>query len=914
MQGFERLMMMKYTWRKRLFFMILFVMVIGPGGIEIAFGKATAERGWFPFAIPWDDSSENIINVSKVVLDAPAGKHGFLQVKQGHFYFHDGTRIRFWGANLTMAANFPTHEEAEKLAAHLAKYGFNMIRLHHMDSNYAPTGIFNKKNQDTSLLDDQQLERLDYLIFQLKQHGIYVDMNLHVGRRFTEADGVVASGNIPINSKVATLFDTRLIDLQKDYAKKLLTHFNPYTKTRYCNEPGMALVETTNENSLFPAWNNGVLFGKTVEGLPNYYIQELDRKWRDWLKRKYGNNAKLKETWAKGVSTPGPNLVRNSGFESDLSDAWVQEIHQGIKAHFVIDSVGKVEGNNAVRLDIEQGGVQNSQLQLKQNGIKLLEGKNYTLSFYAKTDLPQQISVSFGKETAPWTNYGLYQIIDLNKEWNRYRVSFIAKAGAGIDTRLAFVLGKTNGHIWLDNVTLTETGIIGLEDNESLMKDNVSRTLWSERYLYTAQRVADNTEFYCWLEKEYFTQMNNYIHRELAVKVPVSTTNNYFCQPDLAAQNVGDYIDTHAYWDHPRFPGKPFDSSSFIQHNESLIANQGFVSKSDNNNSPIVRFSLSAIAEKPLVVSEWNDVFPNDYEYEEAGTLAAYGLLQDWDGLFIYTLAHEPEDFNSGSINSWFNVINNPGKMAQMPSLAVLFIRGDLQKAQKELQLDYTSQDVFSLYRDQVGAVNYNIQGNLPLEVVYTYQIRKRDFKAAKTTKIGDLLGQTELAKLISEKNYRSDTGEIYWNGEQEGAEYVSWNTKRFQGVAGFLTGQNIILRDLQLQLQTASSAFLVAMDGRDISDSRKMLLTLTARQQNTGQVKGTANGLINWGHSPILMEQVHGVITIRNVDNNLKYKVFSIDGKGERINQIPLLLQDRLLSFQVGNEASPWYEIIKEF
>ena len=214
----------------------------------------------------------------------------------------------------------------------------------------------------------------------------------------------------------------------------------------------------------------------------------------------------------------------------------------------------------------------------------------------------------------------------------------------------------------------------------------------------------------------------------------------------------------------------------------------------------------------------------------------------------------------------------------------------------------------------RAGTVSYNIQDNLPLQVAYTHQIRKRSLNAAKTTKLQELLGGTELAELTNEKIHRSDTGEISWNGEKEGTEYVSWNTKCFQGAAGFLTGQNIILRDLQLQLQTSSSVFLIAMDGREISDSRKMLLTLTARQQNTGQVKGNGNGFISWGHSPILMEQVKGMITIRNINNNLKYKVFSIDRKGERMNQIPLLLQQGSFGFRVGNEASPWYEIIQEF
>ena len=40
------------------------------------------------------------------LLDAPAGKHGFLQIKDGHFYFEDGTRARFLG--LTLQRD-PTH-------------------------------------------------------------------------------------------------------------------------------------------------------------------------------------------------------------------------------------------------------------------------------------------------------------------------------------------------------------------------------------------------------------------------------------------------------------------------------------------------------------------------------------------------------------------------------------------------------------------------------------------------------------------------------------------------------------------------------------------------------------------------------------------------------------------------------------
>ena len=64
------------------------------------------------------------------LLDAPAGKHGHVTVKDGHFYFADGTRARFIGFNLPTRSNTPDHETADKLAARFASLGVNVIRLH----------------------------------------------------------------------------------------------------------------------------------------------------------------------------------------------------------------------------------------------------------------------------------------------------------------------------------------------------------------------------------------------------------------------------------------------------------------------------------------------------------------------------------------------------------------------------------------------------------------------------------------------------------------------------------------------------------------------------------------------------------------------------------------------------------------
>jgi len=160
-----------------------------------------------------------------LVLDAPAGKHGFAKAKGRYFHFEDGTPAKFWGTNLSFSACFPSKKEAVIIADRLAFFGFNAVRLHHMDSNFDPQGIFkdiepsaqNPQMKKTTVFSKKQLDKLDYLIYQLKKRGIYIDINLLVSRDFTEADGVVAADQLGSAAIPVSLFDPKLRELQKKY-------------------------------------------------------------------------------------------------------------------------------------------------------------------------------------------------------------------------------------------------------------------------------------------------------------------------------------------------------------------------------------------------------------------------------------------------------------------------------------------------------------------------------------------------------------------------------------------------------------------------------------------------------------------------------------------------------------------------
>jgi len=253
---------------------------------------------WFPFVFPLDDTNLNGINLTEL-LDAPAGKHGFVAVRpDGHFYFEDGGRARFFGTNVGGRDCAPEKGRARVVAARLAKYGVNMLRLHSLDGRWGP--LIDYREGTSQQFDAEALDRVDYFVSELKKRGIYIYLDLLDYRWFRAADGVKHGDEFTHNwqgsMKGASIFDERMIELQKDYATKLLTHRNPYTGLRYVDDPAVAVIETTNENSLF------YFFSTSGLSLP-YYRGQLERRWNRWLASRYGSRAELAKAWTDKART-----------------------------------------------------------------------------------------------------------------------------------------------------------------------------------------------------------------------------------------------------------------------------------------------------------------------------------------------------------------------------------------------------------------------------------------------------------------------------------------------------------------------------------------------------------------------------------------------------------------------------------
>ena len=239
---------------------------------------AVAEN-FVPFVIPARPNPDSAI---AVLSTKPIDTDSDRVVADGHFY-RGGQRIRLWGVNLSFGANFPKHQDSPYIAARLAAAGVNTVRCHHMDTARWPRGIWNA--QDGKTISAEALDRLDFFIGELARRGIYVNINLHVGRAHSEYLSLPKTNRQ--YDKIYNIFTPALVEAQKQYARELLTHVNRYRKVRYADDPAVAIVEITNENSFF-MWDGD----KALRALQPYYANILQSKYNTWLRQRYGSDAK----------------------------------------------------------------------------------------------------------------------------------------------------------------------------------------------------------------------------------------------------------------------------------------------------------------------------------------------------------------------------------------------------------------------------------------------------------------------------------------------------------------------------------------------------------------------------------------------------------------------------------------------
>ena len=121
-------------------------------------------------------NNSNTPRITNDIIDSTS----FVESTNNNFTIK-GQPVKFVGFNLSANSNFPDASQAEKLAKKLSNMGVNLVRLHHIENSWS-TNSLTENGLPTHFLNPIMLDKLFYLISELKNNGIYISISIHSAR------------------------------------------------------------------------------------------------------------------------------------------------------------------------------------------------------------------------------------------------------------------------------------------------------------------------------------------------------------------------------------------------------------------------------------------------------------------------------------------------------------------------------------------------------------------------------------------------------------------------------------------------------------------------------------------------------------------------------------------------------------
>jgi hypothetical protein len=858
-----------------------------------AVGTLQAQR--IPWILPWNDASPGVTEAA--AFNTPIGLDRVTVDAEGHFAVN-GARVRFLGVNFAGDSPFMPTNNAEGVATRLAKFGVNAVRFHHMDASWAYGGglLAYTANSSTNL-SAGQLDRVHWLVSRLKAHGVYSDINLLVGREYRAGDGLgseVTSMDWKDTHNLGFFYDPALA-LQKNYATKLLSPTNRFTGLPLARDPAVAFVEIINENGIIQNWYDGGL-----DRLPARYATSLQARWNQWLAARYADDAALLAGWNIVNQPLGANLIANGAFSTSLS-GWVTEQHDLARATTTrtLDFTG---GKASAKIAVTAPDTVDWHIQFNYAGLKLTSNQVYTLSFWAKSAPATNASVSVMQAHADWAGLGYDRSLALTTNWEQFTGAFQASA-TDSNARVNFgSMGNKLATFWFADVRLQPGGQLGgLPAGASLSGRTIPNLRFSgSGYLGTRDARRDWLRFLRDLEYGYYDAMLAHLRGNLGYTGLVFGT--ILANSPATVQARLDVLDAHAYWQHPQFPGQPWDPVNWLQPNIPMVNTLG----DDNTLAGLARQRVKG---KPFVVTEYQHPSPNYYGAEGPLLLAAYAGLQDWDGVWLFDYGQGNPAVTMGFVRGFFEIGQHPTKLANLRLAANLFRRGDVRPARTEVTMALTPEREMDLLRD-ARAWGVFSGGQLGVSGRLAFVNRL-------STSVGpDATGLPAAPAAPTGSSLLSDTGEVRWDLTQAGKGLVTIDTPRTKALTGFADNRPVTLGGITLRAGTTQLGWctlgMTLTRGEVFTNDCAALIVATGWWENTGQVwtDSTKVSVGNqWGRSPVLTEVVPFSLTLPVGTNHVSAWV--LDERGQRRAALPVSGDAARTTLTIStNAGSIWYEL----
>ncbi|OGC42374.1 hypothetical protein A2Y85_06865 [candidate division WOR-3 bacterium RBG_13_43_14] len=853
--GTRRIMFMEKSLKKK-------IAPLGMILISALFAQyVTPKQGWINFTTPFPDTAVNATHVGQFVLDPPAGIHGRISVQpDGRLYFNDGGRAKFFGMNVCFSAAYPSLSLSAMVAPHIAKQGFNLVRYHHLDGALTSAPGSNT----TRRLNHEVLDKLDFLYHQLKQRGIYSAIDLYSIRFFKSGDAIPHYDSLNRSMDVVKrvyMFYPPAYSLFRDYPDSLLCHVNPYTGVAYKDDPALVFINPMNEGTLldhyfWDNWDNQ----QSDYYLPRFYKNELQDQWNDWLYDKYRWDTTLVRAWSGGDTISGPNKIINGEFSDTLNGLprywWLNQM-SGNSAWGVQDAGLSIEP--AVFVHVYSPAQYSWHIQLLQSGFTIDDDSTYRLAFKARASRNRSIEVVVQRNQSPWTVY-YYESVNLTTSAQSFDLPFYSSTNDTV--QLTFNLGLDTGRVWIDDVQLRRApfGTV-LDPGESLATRTIKLVNWSNRYAYAPYRYFDQIRFFHDIETAFYRRISSLLNDTLNVQMLV--TSSFFWSSELhqfAWSNLAPVMDGHPYYDHPSFPGQPWDTLNF------RISNAYF-GQGQNGEWFFTGANRCAALQKPMIITEWQHPAPSESRYVTLLPFASYAALRDYDGIVNFAAGHSEGSYSNNRIRPFFDASGQPMHFLLLRMCCLAYLR-DVMPEDFE-RTAWTSFDLEQIIRD-----------------IYAGNYWSRAVESSPRDRIFD---------------------QFYWNSARATFRVNTRGTKVF---AGQTAGDSLILGGIKVYGNTDGIIGITRIDSTQAQQT--FLVAGLARAENTNMVWSEATktqGMINWGISPCQVESV-SYYTQWHADSLM---IVKLNNYGDALGSTKIIGSNHLTNWFVrtGIDSVPWYMIV---
>lgn len=840
--------------------------------------------GHFAFPMIWDDSLPGTATDLSFLNVKPAGKNGRIIVRNGQFVEQaTGNRVRFIGFNMGVPVAFCSHEEAVKIAKHLAKAGVNVVRIHGIDNDGTNDfwrkekgTLIDVKRPDTQHFQPEQLDRLDFLIAELLKNGIYINFNLKVSRRATAADGVFPYSG---EAKRFDRFHARWIELQKQYAKALLTRKNPYTGQSLAEDPGVLCIELNNENSIADTWRK----------LPEKYAEEYRTLWNQWLKQKYSTDSALQKAWMPWSSSPGDPLTSSRM-------RWKSRDGKGGSAtnlSLTETASGKNGTPPYVKAVLSVPAVLESDRQIFLDGIRLKPRTAHTLRFRVRSGRSFQFGIQMISSDRS-VSVPIARKFNSDASWREYSVILKPETfPEGTVFQAVYPVGTLRCPLEIADFEILPGA--RWDGRFSLSRGNIGFELPG-----TDCQFADEKDFIADLDRRFNEEMRYCLRKELKVKaLIVDTQISFGGLTGLYREVPSDFTDAHAYWQHPDYTPPGWT----IRNTPQLAGLVG------NGRTDLGGLALLRIAGKPFSVSEYDHPNPSEFSVEMMPELALVASLQDWDALYVFSIGNFGSFGNSEKLTHKYDASNHPGKFGFFPTAALLF-RTEMIRPLADGRILHLSERPWNAGGGWYDTIWQNAMPMRTLPDVLRTRIsiapeflpfRKRSFL------------QKDLRPL--QKDFR-----LFVTGKGE-RPVLGASTDKVVLLTGYLGSGSWRSGALQVETGTFSRGFasltLIALDQKKIPESRRLLLTLASSFNNQGNVWNAertstdprrggvpGEGVVNGAFIPASL----------TLESECDADVFALDSRGRRKKAVTTTFARGRLSFASSpQDCTIWYEIVKK-